>query len=67
MSSHQTMVYPGYIFEESERLVNWGKKTLNGQHESSVSGTEIHIFFKIMFSLCFSIMKGRVSLVNPAF
>ena len=30
-----------YIFDENERLASWGIKTLNGQHEGSVSGTEI--------------------------
>lgn len=44
MSSHQTKEYPGYILEENKRLESWGMKT-DGQHEGSVSGTEIYVFF----------------------
>ena len=49
------MVYPGYIFEENERIASWGKKTLDSQHEGSVSGTELRYmyFLSYMFSLCF--------------
>lgn len=42
VSSYQTKEYPWHILEENERLESWGMKTLDGQHEGSVSGTEVY-------------------------